>query len=111
MKSVILSFDYELFFGDLSGSVLKTLIEPTNRILDTLDSVNGKAVFFVDYLMLKRMKSESEKTQLEASIIEDQLKDCALISDEVIVRCIPQIVEPESVDMVIYFVGLAGRSK
>ncbi len=74
-RDVVLSFDYELFFGDLSGSVLKTLIEPTNRILDTLDSVNGKAVFFVDYLMLKRMKSESEKTLLEASIIENQLRD------------------------------------
>ena len=72
---VVLSFDYELFFGDNAGSINKTLIEPTNRILDALDSINGKAVFFVDYLMLERMRVESEKTKSEAIIIEDQLRE------------------------------------
>ena len=33
-KKIILSYDYELFFGDKSGTVKKTLIEPTNLILE-----------------------------------------------------------------------------
>lgn len=56
MKQAILSFDYELFFGDNSGTVQKTLIEPTNIMLDALDTINAKATFFVDYLMLKYLK-------------------------------------------------------
>ena len=39
MKRAILSFDYELFFGDKSGTVQKTLIEPTNIMLNVLDEV------------------------------------------------------------------------
>ena len=59
MKQAILSFDYELFFGDNSGTVQKTLIEPTNIMLDALDTINAKATFFVDYLMLKYLKKEN----------------------------------------------------
>lgn len=42
---------------------------------------------------------------------EERLSDCELISDGDILQCIPQIIEPKSVDMVVYFVGLAGRNK
>ena len=41
-KKIILSFDYELFFGDKSGTVQKTLIEPTNALLDTMDKAGLK---------------------------------------------------------------------
>lgn len=46
MKRAILSFDYELFFGDKSGTVQKTLIEPTNIMLNVLDEVGAQATFF-----------------------------------------------------------------
>ena len=35
-KRIILSYDYELFFGDRSGTVQKSLIEPTNQLLDAM---------------------------------------------------------------------------
>lgn len=74
-KKIILSFDYELFFGDKSGTVQKSLIEPTNELLDALDSVGFKGNFFVDYLMLKYLKkTNTERTQADYKLILDQLK-------------------------------------
>lgn len=74
MKRVILSFDYELFFGDKCGTVESCLIVPTQKILDALSSVRGRAVFFVDYLMLKRMREENDETKKMAFAIEEQLR-------------------------------------
>ena len=75
-KQVILSFDYELFFGDEPGTVQKSIIQPTEMILDALDEVGGaKATFFVDCLMLKYMLQESESTKREAEMIISQLKE------------------------------------
>lgn len=74
-KKVILSFDYELFFGDKSGTVQKTLIEPTNAILDAMDSVGFKGNFFVDWQMLKYLNEEkTERTLADYHIIKEQLK-------------------------------------
>ncbi len=75
-KKVILSFDYELFFGDRSGTVQKTLLEPTNQLLDAMDSVGFKGNFFVDWQMLKYLKAEgTERTDEEYAMIVTQLKD------------------------------------
>ena len=75
-KKIILSFDYELFFGDKSGTVLKTLIEPTNKILDAMDSVGFKGNFFIDWQMLKYLKAENtERTLSDYNLIKNQLKD------------------------------------
>lgn len=75
-KKVILSFDYELFFGDDSGTVQKTLIEPTNRLLEAMDSIGIKGNFFVDWQMLKYLKEEgTERTDNDYLLIVTQLKD------------------------------------
>ncbi|MCS2537754.1 hypothetical protein NXX36_17255 [Bacteroides fragilis] len=74
MKKIILSFDYELFFGYKSGTVEKTLIIPTNHLLDGMDKVGAKSTFFVDYLMIKYML-EDEDTQMDAQLIINQLLD------------------------------------
>lgn len=76
MKDVILSFDYELFFGTQSGTVEKSLIEPTNLLLDSMDSNGLKGNFFVDWQMLKYLKEEgTERTDLDYLRIEEQLRD------------------------------------
>lgn len=75
MKKVIISFDYELFFGDDPGTVQGSLVGPTNQILEALRYAQGKATFFVDYLMLKYMLAENETTKAEAELIIEQLKD------------------------------------
>lgn len=75
-KKIILSYDYELFFGDLSGTVQKTLIEPTNMLLDTMDAVGFKGSFFVDYMMLKYLALETdERCKNDYDAIVNQLKD------------------------------------
>lgn len=75
-KKIILSFDYELFFGDCSGTVQKTLIDPTNKILDAMDSVGFKGNFFVDWQMLKYLREiNTTKTISDLNMIINQLKD------------------------------------
>lgn len=46
--NIFLTYDYELFFGDSSGSVDKCLIEPTNRLLELGKIYNVRMTFFVD---------------------------------------------------------------
>ena len=75
-KKIILSFDYELFFGYKSGTVRKSLIEPTNLLLDGMDKYGFKGNFFVDWQMLKYLKLQStERTISDYNLIVSQLKD------------------------------------
>lgn len=46
--NIFLTYDYELFFGDYTGSVEKCLLEPTDRLLELSDRYNCKMTFFVD---------------------------------------------------------------
>lgn len=74
MKHIILSFDYELFFGDTSGTVEKTLIIPTNLLLDKMRENGQKANFFVDVLMLKYlMRNEDERSKEDFRLVKNQL--------------------------------------
>lgn len=75
-KKIVLSFDYELFFGVKSGTILKTLIEPTNLLLDCMDSVGVKGNFFIDYLMFAKMEElDDEKAKYDLTLIKEQVKD------------------------------------
>ncbi len=63
VKHLLLTFDYELFLGDRSGSVSNCMLKPTRAILDILNR-NGitKAIFFVDTTyLLKLMEGESNE--------------------------------------------------
>ena len=76
MKKLILSFDYELFFGTQSGTVDKSLIYPTNLLLDAMDANGLKGSFFVDWQMLKYLKEEgTDRTLSDLEKIENQLCD------------------------------------
>lgn len=72
-KTIHFTFDYELFFGVKSGSVINSIIRPTKMILDTFEKYNSKATFFVDYLMILKMQVASESTKKDANLIIDQL--------------------------------------
>ncbi len=75
-KKVILSYDYELFFGDQSGTVWKSLIEPTNLLLNAMDNARLRGNFFVDWQMLKYLRLETdERAQSDYIAIVNQLKD------------------------------------
>lgn len=74
MKKVILSFDYELFFGERSGTIDNSIIHPTELLLNKLKRINGKATFFVDYLMIKFLETQP-KTMEDAKKIISQLQE------------------------------------
>jgi hypothetical protein len=61
---VLLSFDYELYFGKHTGSQEKCMIVPTNKIMEILDRYGVKATFFVDCGYLLKLKSEKKKYPL-----------------------------------------------
>ena len=76
MRTIILSYDYEIFFGDKSGTIEKTLIVPTNFLLNKMDELEIKGNFFIDYLMLKYLrKVDTERTNRDIQLIETQIKD------------------------------------
>lgn len=76
MKLIIISFDYELFFGIKAGSVYNTLILPTNKMMDSLESIGAKGTYFVDYLMIKKLRDiDEEKARKDLLLIEKQLVD------------------------------------
>lgn len=46
--NILITLDYELFFGSNTGTQDKSIIDPTNKLLNVLDKYNIKASFFVD---------------------------------------------------------------
>jgi hypothetical protein len=72
-----LSLDYELFFAEFSGTVEKSIIEPTNALLEICDKFMIKLNFFVDsgYLVaLKRYKDKFESLEKDYNLITSQIR-------------------------------------
>lgn len=72
---ILLTFDYEVFFGDDSGSIEKCMIEPSNRLMEIAKQQDIKLVFFVDigyYIQLKKQNS-AQNTQ-DLLLFEQQVK-------------------------------------
>lgn len=75
-KKIILSFDYELFFGDRSGTVLKSIIEPTNKLMDVMEQNGFRGNFFVDYLMFRALEKLTEKQAVaDLKLLKKQIKN------------------------------------
>ena len=53
---IFLTYDYELFFGETTGSVSKCLLEPTRKLLNLSKKEGIKMVFFVDVGYLIKME-------------------------------------------------------
>lgn len=69
MKS-ILSLDYELFFGAVTGTPDICLIEASEKLLAVLNEFDAKAVFFVDATYLLALKDQEHQS---ASLKADYL--------------------------------------
>ncbi|MFT6985257.1 MAG: hypothetical protein ACJAT7_001065 [Psychromonas sp.] len=65
---LLLSLDYEIFFGNNSGSVESCIIHPTKKLLELLDRHNYKVSLFVDAGFLVKLKQQS----LEFPILKNQ---------------------------------------
>jgi len=75
---LILSLDYELFFGSQVGTVENCLIRPVDALLEATKQYNIKLVLFVDAGYLVRLKEESEKYP---ELVEDYKKVHKHLSD------------------------------
>lgn len=72
---IILTFDYELYFGKNSGSVEQCILKPTEMLRQTFRETQIKATFFVDTICIHRLLNENSQTQTEAHKIIQQLKE------------------------------------
>ncbi|MFI5151519.1 MAG: hypothetical protein ACHQRM_17460 [Bacteroidia bacterium] len=54
-KTILLTFDYELFLGKRSGTVTRCIIEPTEQILNMLGQRKLCGIFFVDSTYLQKL--------------------------------------------------------
>jgi hypothetical protein len=72
-KKILLTFDYEIFFGVNSGTPDKCLLEPTAKLLTIFRKHNIKGTFFVDVLYYIKLL-ENDATACDALKIKDQLK-------------------------------------
>ena len=78
MKNILITLDYELFFGGDSGTVENCMLKPTKKLLKVLDKHSVKATFFVDsgYLVKAELeKHKSDKLKKEYEEVLEQIKD------------------------------------
>lgn len=69
---IAITWDYELFFGEQSGSAEKCMLKPGNRLLEIAQKNGAKFTFFVDAGMLVLGEKEALFKQ-ELSAIKDQI--------------------------------------
>ncbi len=55
-KTVLFTFDYELFLGDRSGTPDACLLDPTRSLMGLLEEFRFKAIFFIDTVYLLRLR-------------------------------------------------------
>ena len=58
---IFLTFDYELYFGKQSGTAVKCILEPTNRLIEIAEKHSVKMNFFIDCGYLIALKKNCEK--------------------------------------------------
>jgi peptidoglycan/xylan/chitin deacetylase (PgdA/CDA1 family) len=80
-----LSFDYELFFGEASGSAQKCLLEPTQRLMEIAQKHQIPLVFFVDagYLVQLKKHSHISSCQRTYNQVSEQLQKMVELGHEI----------------------------
>jgi hypothetical protein len=79
-KNLLLTFDYELFLGPLSGTAQNCLLTPTENLLKVLSQTNSKAIFFIDILYLYRLKEftvQYSKAKKDYDAVNAQIAEIA----------------------------------
>ncbi len=61
LLKIFLTYDYELFFGDNSGTIEKCLLEPTNYLLEISEKYQVPMTFFVDVGYLIKLEQFASK--------------------------------------------------
>ncbi len=69
---IAFTWDYELFFGEQSGSVEKCMLYPTERLLEIAEKQQAKFTFFTDIGFLSKAK-ELSVCPKESKLVESQI--------------------------------------
>jgi peptidoglycan/xylan/chitin deacetylase (PgdA/CDA1 family) len=86
MKKILLTFDYELYFGTNSGTQENCIIKPTEKIRKLLAKHEVKATFFVDagYLLkLEQHKESCSSLQRDYKSLVNQIQLLGLEGHEI----------------------------
>ena len=84
--NIFLTWDYELYFGQPTGSAEKCMLEPTEELLRLAKRYNAPMTFFVDCGYLKRLqaqKSQYAAVQKEYDALARQLEHITNSGSEV----------------------------
>ena len=82
MLKVIITFDYEIFFGKNNASENEILFSPTDELLTLLNKYNLKGTFFADVLSVEAYKRENLQNNYPV-LFENQLRDMAKAGHDV----------------------------
>ncbi len=77
MSNILITLDYELFFGSKVGTLENCILTPTSKLVDILNRYGVKATFFVDsgYLVkLEELKEQFPILEKEYEAISSQIK-------------------------------------
>ena len=58
---IFFTLDYELYFGDPTGTVEKCILYPTNRLIEICDRTGALMTFFIDSGYLIKLKEFSKQ--------------------------------------------------
>jgi len=80
-----ISFDYELFFGNVSGSAQKCILEPTQKLIEIAKKHKVPFIFFVDagYLMQLKNNLHISVCKSDYDAISKQLKLLVSLGHEI----------------------------
>lgn len=74
---IFLTYDYELFFGEPTGTVEKCIVEPTNLLREISKRTGVKLIFFIDVGYLKKLeefKNLFPKVKHEYDLVTEQIR-------------------------------------
>jgi hypothetical protein len=94
-KHVILTFDYEVFLGSQTGTIRKSVIDPTNRVLSILRKHNAKGIFFVDATWLLFLR---DNIPSEFKLVRNQIVDIVKAGSSVELHLHPQWLQASLID-------------
>ena len=76
-SNILITLDYELFFGSRVGTLQNCILTPTNKLIKVLDKYGVKATFFVDSGYLVRLEELQEQFPIlkkEYDTLSSQIK-------------------------------------
>jgi len=101
MKKLLLTFDYELFLGKLSGRPEDCMIRPTEALLAAMAPYEAKGLFFVDATYLWHLAQQSESYPQAAkdfNLIAAQIKAMVKEGHEIGLHLHPHWLDAHSFD-------------